>query len=348
MPSILLIHPTNEVTDRLISACQPLIHVTCVHSLSDARLELDRQSPVLIVLASEWLAEWASMVEGTPVEALPKLLLVDDQSCWGISTIPASDSLVFAPYTEWELRMRLMMTLPWPLLKVLVVQSSGVILDGVWDELEWSGVECHRMNSDQGLSEQLERIQPNVLVVDTEMPEFNRQAVVVAASQYHVPILGVFKSTSFKKVGRSMGYHDFIAMPIRPVELLYRVHQLMRRSARNSEAGASSKPLLMAQHQGGSVTRSNTVEFPMAPLTDVMVTLQHEINSPLTGIKLGAQTLEKRLAPSEQVVAREIVASAKRIESTLDRLQTSQRVTQDIYMNGTTMAVFETEPFPWA
>lgn len=348
MPSILLIHPTNEVTDRLVSACQPLIQVTCVHSLSDARLELGRQSPVLIVLASEWLAEWASMVEGTPVESLPKLVLVDDQSCWGISMMPPSDGLVFAPYTEWELRMRLMMTLPWPLLKVLVVQSSGLILNGVLDELEWSGIECHQLNSDQGLSEQMERIQPNVLVVDTEMPEFNRQGVVAAASQYNVPILGVFKSTSFKKVGRSMGYHDFIAIPIRPGELLYRVHQLMQRVAQSGGVGASPKPLLTSPHPVASGIRSNTVEFPMAPLTDVMVTLQHEINSPLTGIKLGAQTLEKRLAPSEQVVAREIVASAKRIESTLDRLQTSQRVTQDIYMNGTTMAVFETEPFPWA
>lgn len=332
--AILLIQPDEGLLAMAQQVFHPLVSFWVAPGIPEALGLIERHQPALVVASVGHAMALSADATGAGQPPLPMLLLTVSSDDWVLaSQVSVPHDVLFVPSDRLTLRYRIMKHLPYPLARVVALVASDAWA-GIQQGLEAHGVACHVIKNDQLLPDALTH-EPSVLLLDSDIPELNRASVLSMAAQANLPVIGMIgPEVSARQQAFVSACQEFVSPSVGITEWLYRIHQVSQHAS----------PLSLTKPNEATLR----TQYGVSPLSDVVVTLQHEINSPLTGIKMGAQTLAKRLGQPEQVLAKEIEASAKRIESTLGRLQSAQRMGQEVYLNGTTMAVFDTEPLPWA
>ncbi|NDD66957.1 hypothetical protein EBZ35_04830 [bacterium] len=334
--AILFIQPDDGLLAMAQQVFHPLVSLWVAPGIPEALGLIDRHQPALVVSSVGHAMALSADAALSGRDKLPMLLLTVSSDDWVLaSQVSVPHDVLFVPSDQLTMRYRIMKHLPHPLLRVVALVASDAWA-GIQQGLEAYGVACHVIKNDQLLPDAMATYAPSVLLLDSDIPALNQASALSLAAKAQLPVIGMIgPDVSARQLAFVSACQEFVSPSVGMSEWLYRICQVSH----------SSFPLSTPKDNHRTVP---TREGAFSPLSDVVVTLQHEINSPLTGIKMGAQTLAKRLGQPEQVLAREIEASAKRIESTLGRLQSAQRLGQEVYLNGTTMAVFDTEPLPWA
>jgi len=348
--AILFVQPDEGLLTMAQQVFHPLVALWVAPGIQEALDLIDRHQPALVVASVGHAMALSADATVSGRGPLPTLLLTVSADDWVLaSQVSVPHDVLFMPSDRLTLRYRVMKHLPNPLVRVVALLASDAWA-GLQQGLEAYGVACHVIKNDQLLPDALTH-SPSVLLLDSDIPELNRASVLSLAAHAALPVIGLIgPDISARQQSFVSACHDFVSPSVSMPEWLYRIHQVSQQASTLSATPVHHRmippPVTVPPPTVSPSPTGDMASF--APLSDVVVTLQHEINSPLTGIKMGAQTLAKRLGQPEQVLAKEIEASAKRIESTLGRLQSAQRMGQEVYLNGTTMAVFDTEPLPWA
>jgi two-component system cell cycle response regulator len=117
---------------------------------------------------------------------------------------------------------------------VLCVEASRSIRVLIREQLAACGIEVVEAESGARALEVVERVQPNVLLLSTDLPDLPANDVLDAvrarAGVSHVPVIFMSADASVETVvaGIQRGGHDFLRKPIEPADLVARVYSALR------------------------------------------------------------------------------------------------------------------------
>ncbi len=286
-----------------------------------------------------------------PCEPKPAIIIMmnPDQCASALLTsYPISVDYLLKPFDEFTLRHRIEKNKRKTLAKVVVFDPSNTITAHQHATLLGMGFEISSTDRDQSLQTAIDTDQPDIILVDTAIPPLNRDRVIAQLNACQIPWIALLDpATPPQHITLWISAAtDFVSKPMSLSELVFRMQ-------RHISTPPHYQPKIQAPQTVEPVTATPTAArstHEKALLDQIYVTLHHEIKSPLTGILIGAQALEKRIAPEQRGVAHEIVQSALRIKNTLDRLAAAESVSATPYVNDTQMATFElpkTPTFNW-
>ena len=126
--------------------------------------------------------------------------------------------------------------------RVLVVEDEAEIVEVLRSYLEREGLQVETRGTVAGALVALQRLPPDVLVLDVSLPDGSGLDVLRAASapEARVPtiILTARAEESDRVVGLELGADDYVPKPFSPRELVARVRALLRRTGSHANASA--------------------------------------------------------------------------------------------------------------
>ena len=118
--------------------------------------------------------------------------------------------------------------------KLLVVDDEPVLADLLLDSLEFAGYEVSVARSGSEAMEAVTRVQPDLVVLDVNLPDFNGFVVAarLRAAGQQVPIifLTARDAPTDLRSGFGAGGDDYLTKPFRLEELCLRVEAVLRRT----------------------------------------------------------------------------------------------------------------------
>jgi diguanylate cyclase (GGDEF)-like protein len=131
--------------------------------------------------------------------------------------------------------------------RILIVDDEPDIRDVLRITLEGEGYEVHEAaNGQEGLA-QLQKVSPQLILLDCKMPRMDGLEVCQILKKdillQHLPIIMLTsKGDVLDKVsGLEAGADDYMTKPFEPIELLARVKMILRRTARTLDANPLTK-----------------------------------------------------------------------------------------------------------
>lgn len=127
-------------------------------------------------------------------------------------------------------------------MRVLSVDDDERLQDVVREFLENYGYSVHTLQSGKGLAAEIERIKPDILLLDVMMPGDDGFTVLRAlreSSRIPVIMLTACGEDTDRIIGLEIGADDYLSKPFNPRELLARIKAVLRRSAEWGEAAAA-------------------------------------------------------------------------------------------------------------
>lgn len=206
---------------------------------------LRSHTPELVVLAIDSLGQSASLalladlVARTP--AIPVLVLANDDDLLDRVTIARSGGQGFLvkPVTAaqvWETTTQLLQRARSAAINVLVVDDDPVFLGLVRSLLEPWGIHMTGLDDPLRFWETLQSVQPDLLILDVEMPELSGielcQAVRTDPTWQELPILFLtaHKDSQIVQQVFAAGADEFIIKPVVGPELLTRINNRLERN----------------------------------------------------------------------------------------------------------------------
>ncbi|NBV42087.1 hypothetical protein EBR96_04885 [bacterium] len=308
---------------------------------------------------------------GEPLPNLVVMLHPDEcKDALSFSVDHPIDFLV-KPFDELSLKYRISRNRKIKRGHILALDTTGFITPQLKRAIVLAGFELTIRDHDRDFAELLKITQPVLVILDSSLPQLNRNAII---SEIHkmdtCKLISVIDPLLTPEHAQQLisQSDDFVTKPVSGLELNFRVQRLVDTppAPQTPITFSKSVPRVILSQNGNSnrnghtngnghsiLNGSQSTENvdTKSLLGQVYVTLHHEMRSPLTGILIGAQALEKQLNTDQQPVAREIAESARRIRNTLDRLSIANAIGSEEYMNGTPMAKFESDSAPtfnWA
>ncbi len=129
--------------------------------------------------------------------------------------------------------------------RVLIVDDDERLKDVVAEFLENYGYEISRLSSGKGLAEAMERLKPDLLLLDVMMPGddgFTVLRTLRETSKIPVIMLTACGEDTDRIIGLEIGADDYLPKPFNPRELLARIKAVLRRAA-PSEAELAAGPV---------------------------------------------------------------------------------------------------------
>lgn len=118
------------------------------------------------------------------------------------------------------------------MIKILVVDDESKIRELIKINLELAGYECFEAENGEKALEKLEKIRPNLVLLDIMLPGKDGYEVFEMLREKEIPIifLTAKDSTLDKVKGLRMGAEDYITKPFEALELLARIEVVLRRN----------------------------------------------------------------------------------------------------------------------
>ena len=131
--------------------------------------------------------------------------------------------------------------------RILVVDDEPDIRDVLRITLEGEGYEIHEAANGQEALIQLQKVSPQLILLDCKMPRMDGLEVCQILKKdvllQHLPIIMLTSKgeISDKVTGLEAGADDYMVKPFEPMELLARVKMVLRRTARTLDANPLTK-----------------------------------------------------------------------------------------------------------
>lgn len=205
---------------------------------------------------------------------------------------------------------------------ILVVDDEPRNFDVIGALLGNQGYQLHHAISGKEALAQLEKLRPDLILLDMMMPEMNGiqfcQHIKAIPQWQTVPIIMVTALSEKSDLANCLnaGADDFVSKPINSIELRARVHSMLRIKQQYDDI------------QGLSTLRADTVAILERTLNELRGSLasrlSHEINTPLNGIVCTIELLKSDFQNMEVEEVQEILGwadeSAQRLEKLTKKL----------------------------
>lgn len=205
---------------------------------------------------------------------------------------------------------------------ILVVDDELRNFDVIEALLGHQGYQLHHAISGEEALAQLEKLQPDLILLDMMMPEMNGiqfcQHIKAIPQWQTIPIIMVTALSEKSDLANCLnaGADDFVSKPINSIELRARVHSMLRIKQQYDDI------------QGLSALRADTVAILERTLNELRGNLasrlSHEINTPLNGIVCTIDLLKSDFQNMEVAEVQEILGwadeSAQRLEKLTKKL----------------------------
>lgn len=143
--------------------------------------------------------------------------------------------------------------------RILSVDDDERLQGVVREFLENYDYSVHTLQSGKGLAEEIERIKPDLLLLDVMMPGDDGFTVLRSlreSSRIPVIMLTACGDDTDRIIGLEIGADDYLAKPFNPRELLARIKAVLRRSSAWGEGGAGG-PAEAAEHGPGIIRQGS-------------------------------------------------------------------------------------------
>ncbi len=216
--------------------------------------------------------------------------------------------------------------------RILLIDDDQEVAEIVIRFLRSEGYDVQHAGSGRVGLEAIEKENPDLLLLDVSLPDLNGYEICrrlrsnPRTEQLNILMLTGRGSVDAKVTGLESGADDYLIKPFDPQELLARIQAQLRLKA----------------------LRERLVEMEkIATIGQMVITLSHEINNPLTAIVWHAELLHERLESSPGIPP-DVLTSLEAIEREAHRIrqvmvkltQVTQPVVKD-YLPGTSMIDIE-------
>jgi DNA-binding response OmpR family regulator len=212
--------------------------------------------------------------------------------------------------------------------RILIVEDDRDLTSAEQTILEGEGYEVLHAPDGMSALEILAREAVDLVLLDVNMPRMDGHELVRRLRQNpETARLNVLMVTAMGSVeetikGLEAGADDYLSKPFEVPELLARVRAQLRLRALQERLVAMEKKATIAQ---------------------MVITLSHEINNPLTSVLWHAQLMQEWLEEAPAVgenvwnSLRALVQEANRIQKVIDRLQSLEEPAVKEYVSGVEM-----------
>ena len=120
--------------------------------------------------------------------------------------------------------------------KLLLVEDDATLIRMVSDYLKNEGFSVTAVTGQQAASDTMDREKPDLALVDISLAEGNGFGVFADAKSRGIPVIFLTASSDEFSVvtGLDMGADDYISKPFRPRELVSRIRNVLRRTAKRT------------------------------------------------------------------------------------------------------------------
>lgn len=122
--------------------------------------------------------------------------------------------------------------------KILIIEDDEAIRSELQKFLTNSGYEAQITDTFSNVKEQIEKIKPDLILLDINLPELNGEVILKEIrKESDIPVVMVTSRTSEVDEVLSMSYgaDDFITKPYNPTVLLLRIQNIFKRMTRTGE-----------------------------------------------------------------------------------------------------------------
>lgn len=122
--------------------------------------------------------------------------------------------------------------------KILIIEDDEAIRSELQKLLTNSGYEAQITDTFSNVKEQIEKIKPDLILLDINLPELNGEVILKEIrKESDIPVVMVTSRTSEVDEVLSMSYgaDDFITNPYNPTVLLLRIQNIFKRMTRTGE-----------------------------------------------------------------------------------------------------------------
>lgn len=122
--------------------------------------------------------------------------------------------------------------------KILIIEDDEAIRSELQKLLTNSGYEAQITDTFSNVKEQIEKIKPDLILLDINLPELNGEVILKEIrKESDIPVVMVTSRTSEVDEVLSMSYgaDDFITKPYNPMVLLLRIQNIFKRMTRTGE-----------------------------------------------------------------------------------------------------------------
>lgn len=216
--------------------------------------------------------------------------------------------------------------------RILLIDDDQEVAEIVVRFLRSEGYDIQHVSSGRAGLEVIETENPDLLLLDVSLPDLNGYEICrrlrsnPRTEQLNVLMLTGRGSVDAKVTGLESGADDYLIKPFDPQELLARIQAQLRLKA----------------------LRERLVEMEkIATIGQMVITLSHEINNPLTAIVWHAELLHERMkslpgVPHDVLTSLEAIdREAHRIRRVMVKLARVTRPVVKEYLPGTSMIDIE-------
>ena len=122
--------------------------------------------------------------------------------------------------------------------KILIIEDDEAIRSELQKLLTNSGYEAQITDTFSNVKEQIEKIKPDLILLDINLPELNGEVIlkeIRKESDIHVVMVTSRTSEVDEVLSMSYGADDFITKPYNPTVLLLRIQNIFKRMTRTGE-----------------------------------------------------------------------------------------------------------------
>lgn len=348
LPKLLLIGASDSTKGLL--AWVTAGHFVILSESAFTPLLIEKHDPLsLVIFATPPTPEhlYAVQQHDTPILLL---LHADALNTQEASFTQEGVDYLIQPFHPQDLLFRLKKNAlaPSPSVTAAIFDPSGLISQEIRTKWQQLGIAIHLFHQDQPLITFIKNENPDVVISDASIPTHNAETLIDTVKSRQIPLFSLF-SENTPNIESNVLYaqaDDYSVAPFSGESLLLRLKRILKKKPplTASKLKKARKEPLQSEalpHQNGDTP---------ALISQVNVTLNHEIRSPLTSILIGAQVIQKR-APSdsqEYQIAKEIEDASRRIQSTLDDFGQVRQVVVDDYINGIKMLNLKRSRHPQA
>jgi signal transduction histidine kinase len=235
--------------------------------------------------------------------------------------------------------------------RILVVDDSEINREVVGHALRKNGYQVVEAASGKEALEKIKSETPVLIVLDLMMPEMSGYDVTkllkedeAYAAFKAIPIMMLTAKTSLedKIYGLQLGADDYLGKPFSIQEFLARVHVLLRLNSLQNDLYRWNRELSRQVEERSKETRSlqqRVAEVEkIISVTQVAITVNHRLNSPLMSVLISAQQLSKLpLEPGQRKYVDLILQAAQAMREVIRRLREVTKPIEDEYVSGVKM-----------
>lgn len=119
--------------------------------------------------------------------------------------------------------------------KILIIEDDEAIRSELQKILTNSGYEAQITDTFSNVKEQIEKIKPDLILMDINLPELNGEVILKEIrKESDIPVVMVTSEVD-EVLSMSYGADDFITKPYNPTVLLLRIQNIFKRMTRTGE-----------------------------------------------------------------------------------------------------------------